>query len=111
MAIATTLLREPFVAIKITDLRTHAESYVTTSGLAEYWQVSRKQIYKQIDAGTLVAIRLGPRSLRISTAEAIRFEEIAKMSPPSERETATRRAHDAMIAGACAQPVSSNEIR
>jgi hypothetical protein len=87
MAIATKSVRErSSLDIKITNLRTHAESYVTTSGLADYWQVSRKQIYKQIDAGTLVAIRLGPRSLRISTAEAIRFEEIAKMSSPSDRE-------------------------
>jgi hypothetical protein len=69
---------------KIIDLETHHERYVTTSGLAAYWRVSRKQIYKQIDAGTLVAIRLGPQLLRISTAEAIRFEETAKMKPPSE---------------------------
>jgi hypothetical protein len=90
MAIASDWLqRRASLDIKIMNLRTHSESYVTTSGLAEYWQVSRKQIYKQIDAGTLVAIRLGPRSLRIRTAEAIRFEEIAKMSPPSERDTAS----------------------
>jgi excisionase family DNA binding protein len=69
---------------KIMDLHTHPEPYVTTSDLADYWGVNRKQIYKQIDAGTLAAIRLGPRLLRISTAEAIRFEAIAKMSPPPE---------------------------
>jgi excisionase family DNA binding protein len=65
------------------DLQKHPDPYVTTSDLAGYWRVSRKQIYKQIDAGTLRAIRLGPRLLRISTAEAIRFEHLAKMLPMS----------------------------
>jgi excisionase family DNA binding protein len=64
-------------------LEKHPDPYVTTSDLAGYWRVSRKQIYKQIDAGTLRAIRLGPRLLRISTAEAIRFEHLAKMLPMS----------------------------
>jgi excisionase family DNA binding protein len=65
---------------RIKALKDHPEPYVTTSELAEYWNVSRKQIYKQIEAGTLRAIRLGPRLLRISTAEALRFERIAKMA-------------------------------
>jgi excisionase family DNA binding protein len=69
---------------KIKNLQTHNEPYVTTSDLAEYWSVSRKQIYKQIEAGTLRAIRLGPRLLRISTTEAARFEETAKMSPAED---------------------------
>jgi excisionase family DNA binding protein len=64
---------------KIQDLHVHPEPYVTTSELAEYWLVSRKQIYKQIEAGTIKAIRLGPRLLRISTAEALHFEQMAKM--------------------------------
>jgi excisionase family DNA binding protein len=75
---------------KIVDLQDHPDPYVTTSDLADYWLVSRKQIYKQIEAGTLRAIRLGPRLLRISTAEAIRFEENAKMSPPSDHQTPPR---------------------
>jgi excisionase family DNA binding protein len=70
---------------KIRELRNHSEPWVTTTELAEYWQVSRKQIYKQIDAGTLKAIRLGPRLLRISTTEALRFEEAAKISPSHGR--------------------------
>jgi len=61
----------------IEDLRTHPDQYVTVFQLARYWKVSRKQIYKQIDAGTLRAIRLGPRLLRISTADAIDFEDMA----------------------------------
>jgi excisionase family DNA binding protein len=76
---------------KITNLLNHPEPYVTTSDLAGYWRVSRKQIYKQIDAGTLKAIRLGPRLLRISTTEAIRFEEMAKLSPEPVEDSASQR--------------------
>jgi excisionase family DNA binding protein len=65
---------------RIRTLKDHPEPYVTTSELASYWAVSRKQIYKQIEAGTLRAIKLGPRLLRISTSEALRFERIAKMA-------------------------------
>jgi excisionase family DNA binding protein len=68
---------------KIRSLETHPEPFVTTAELADYWLVSRKQIYKQIQARTLTAIRLGPRLLRISTAEALKFERLAKMTPPS----------------------------
>ena len=53
--------------------------------LADYWQATRKQTYKQIKAGTLVAIRIGPRLRRIRTSDAIRFEKVAKMSSSSER--------------------------
>ncbi len=69
---------------RIRNLRDHPSPYVTTSELAEYWQVSRKQIYKQIDAGTLKAIRLGPRLFRISREDALEFERASKMSPPSD---------------------------
>jgi excisionase family DNA binding protein len=69
---------------RIVLLQTHPDPYVTTTDLADYWGVSRKQIYKQIDAGTLSALRLGPHILRIKTAEAIRFERVAKMSPAPE---------------------------
>jgi excisionase family DNA binding protein len=69
---------------RIVRLQTHPDPYVTTTDLADYWGVSRKQIYKQIDAGTLTALRLGPHILRIKTAEAIRFERVAKMSPAAE---------------------------
>jgi excisionase family DNA binding protein len=59
---------------------------VTVGELAEYWLVSRKQIYKQIDAGTLRAIKLGPRLLRISTREAVSFERRANMHPPARHK-------------------------
>jgi excisionase family DNA binding protein len=67
------------------DLETHPEAYVTIGELARYWLVSRKQIYKQIEAGTLPAIRLGPRLLRIGTADALAFERRANMrTPPAQ---------------------------
>lgn len=71
---------------RIRNLREHTDPYVTTSELAQYWAVSRKQIYKQIEAGTLKAIRLGPRLLRISTAEALAFERSARMMADIEDE-------------------------
>jgi excisionase family DNA binding protein len=68
-------------AMPIRDLTTHPVPYVSVGELATYWIVSRKQIYKQIDAGTLQAIRLGPRLFRIRTDDARKFEEQARMYP------------------------------
>lgn len=65
----------------IHDLAKHPAPYVTVSELAAYWRVSRKQIYKQIEAGTLPAIRLGPRLYRIRTSVAREFQERARMVP------------------------------
>jgi len=67
---------------RLEDLETHTEAYVTIGELARYWHVSRQQIYKQIEAGTLPAIRLGPRLLRVATAEALKFERHAHMRVP-----------------------------
>ena len=67
--------------MRVNDLVSHPEPYVTVAELAEYWLVGRKQIYKQIDAGTLPAIRLGPRLLRIRTVDALAFERSANMRP------------------------------
>ena len=69
--------------MRLRDLQSHPEPYVTVAELAEYWIVGRKQIYKQIDAGTLPAIRLGPRLLRIRTADAREFERRANMTAQS----------------------------
>jgi excisionase family DNA binding protein len=71
------------VRSKVTNLARHEDKYVTVAQLAEYWQVSRKQIYKHIDAGTLEAVRLGPRLYRIRTVAALVFEERAQMRRPS----------------------------
>jgi excisionase family DNA binding protein len=68
--------------MRLQDLESHPEPYVTVGELAEYWLVGRKQIYKQIGAGTLRAIRLGPRLLRIRTADALEFERRANMRRP-----------------------------
>jgi excisionase family DNA binding protein len=73
----------------IQSLETHSRAFVTTNELSEYWVVSRKQIYKQIQAGTLKAIRFGPRLMRISTAEALTFERMAKMQQPQKRPAAS----------------------
>ena len=73
------------------DLQSHSEPYVTVAELAEYWLVGRKQIYKQIEAGTLPAIRLGPRLLRIRTVDARAFERSANMRGAGDE----RSAHDA----------------
>jgi|SRR5207249_8405543 len=70
---------------RLQNLKSHREAYVTIGELAEYWLISRKQIYKQIEAGTLPAIRLGPRLFRIRTVDAVEFEQRANMQSPSER--------------------------
>jgi excisionase family DNA binding protein len=62
------------VALSIRNLATHRSHYVTVSELAEYWSVSRHQIYKQILAGALAGIRLGPRLYRVPTSAAAAFE-------------------------------------
>ena len=69
----------------VKDLQSHSEPYVTVAELAEYWLVGRKQIYKQIEAGTLPAIRLGPRLLRIRTSDARAFERSANMRAAAKR--------------------------
>ena len=61
-------------APRVRDLASHVAPYLTVGELARYWLVSRRQIYKQIEEGKLPAIRLGPRSLRIRTSDAIQFE-------------------------------------
>jgi excisionase family DNA binding protein len=60
---------------------------VTIADLSEYWMVSRKQIYKQIESGALHAIRLGPRLLRVSKADAIEFERVAQLPRSHARMT------------------------
>jgi excisionase family DNA binding protein len=80
-------MRRPRIGIN--RLETHTKPFVTVAELSEYWLVSRKLIYKQIEAGTLKAIRLGPRLVRISTTEALKFEGLAKMDHHQSRLVAT----------------------
>jgi excisionase family DNA binding protein len=58
----------------IHDLNQHPCVYVSIAQLSEYWRVSRRYLLKQVDAGTLEAIRFGPRSFRISVPAALKFE-------------------------------------
>lgn len=46
------------------------EDFLTVNELAKQLKVGRRQIYKLIDAGTLSAIRLGPRLYRIPVTTA-----------------------------------------
>jgi excisionase family DNA binding protein len=59
----------------IHNLAGHASHYVTVAELAEYWAVSRQQIYKRIESGALEAIRLGSRLYRVRTRAALEYEE------------------------------------
>jgi excisionase family DNA binding protein len=60
--------------MNIHDLATHPSSYVSIGELADYWMVSRRYLYKQVQAGTLDAIHIGPRSCRIAKTAALEFE-------------------------------------
>ena len=75
----------------IQNLASHSAPYVTVDELATYWGVSRKQIYKQIEAGTLPAIRLGPRLYRISSIAAREFEERARLAVSTAGDRSLRR--------------------
>ena len=60
----------------ITNLNTHAASYVTVAELAEYWDVTRQLVYKHIQSGLLPAMQLGPRCFRVRTKDALEFERM-----------------------------------
>jgi hypothetical protein len=60
----------------ITNLNTHAASYVSVAELAAYWDVTRQLIYKHIQSGLLPAICLGPRCFRVRTKDALEFENV-----------------------------------
>jgi excisionase family DNA binding protein len=63
----------------IRDLVSHQARYVTIAELAEYWGVSRQQIYKRIDSGALEAIQLGSRLVRVRTVAALEYERNARV--------------------------------
>jgi excisionase family DNA binding protein len=67
---------------RLRDLSSHPEPYVSTEDLAQYWSVSRRQIYKHIENGSLPAIRMGPRSVRIPTRGAAEFEKRSTFAGP-----------------------------
>ena len=65
--------------MRIRDLATHPGRYLTVAELAEYWGVSRQQIYKRIESGALGTIRFGVRCYRIPTRSALAFERCAQV--------------------------------
>ena len=69
----------------IRDLAAHAARYVTVGELAEYWAVSRQQIYKRIESGALDSIRLGSRLYRIRTSAALEYERRASVNGESRQ--------------------------
>ena len=64
----------------IRDLATHSACYVTVGDLAQYWAVSRQQIYKRIESGALESIRLSSRLYRIRTSAALDYERRASVN-------------------------------
>jgi excisionase family DNA binding protein len=68
------------------DLRTHVSAYVTVGELAEYWAVSRRQVYRQIQSGELLALKFGPRLWRVSTESARQLERSSELSATRRRK-------------------------
>jgi excisionase family DNA binding protein len=48
--------------------------WLSVSQLCRRWQLSRKTIYKFIDAGLLPAWKVGPRLYRVAVDDVLRFE-------------------------------------
>ena len=69
---------------RLRDLASHQQPFVTPEELADYFCVSRRQILRQIKTGSLMAFRLGSRSLRVPIEEAIRFERRLAVLPSEE---------------------------
>ena len=70
----------------IRDPASHQARYVTIAELAEYWGVSRQQIYKRIESGALEAIQLGSRLVRVRTTAALEYESNARVGPAATRQ-------------------------
>jgi excisionase family DNA binding protein len=73
--------------MRIRDLATHPGRYLTVAELAEYWAVSRQQIYKRIESGALGTIRFGVRCYRIPTRSALAFERRAQVANQNRLST------------------------
>lgn len=69
----------------IRDLAAHPARYVTIAELAEYWAVSRQQIYKRIESGALEAIQLGSRLYRVRTTAALEYEQRAMVGQKADK--------------------------
>ena len=71
--------------MRIRDLATHPAQYITVAELAEYWAVSRQQIYKRIESGALNNMRFGARCYRIPTQSAVALERSAQVGHRTNR--------------------------
>lgn len=69
----------------VVDLASHPDAFVTVAQLAEYWQISRKQVLKLIESGSLEAIRLGAKTYRIRATAALHFESMGRKTRGSAR--------------------------
>ena len=74
----------------IRDLSTHPAHYLTVAELADYWAVSRQQIYKRIESGALGAIRLGSRIYRVPAHVALEYERRVSVPAVANRIGAAR---------------------
>jgi excisionase family DNA binding protein len=83
----------------IRNLATHPAHYVTVAELAEYWAVSRQQIYMRIESGALNAIRLGSRLYRVRTQAALEFERRASVAGNGASEGETHEPSEAPASG------------
>ena len=64
------------------NLNTHPEPYVLVSELADYWRVSERTIYRDIDKGALTAVRVGSNgNIRIPIEAARQYGRPADAQP------------------------------
>ena len=88
----------------IRDLAEHSARYVTIAELAEYWSVSRQQVYKRIESGALDAIKLG-RLIRVRTSAALQDQRRATCTPSSRSSTEARHASENDRLSSCGEEV------
>jgi excisionase family DNA binding protein len=86
----------------IRDLATHTSQFVTVAELADYWGVSRQQIYKRIESGALDAICLGARLYRVRTRTALEHENRASVNKAADK--------DALVASPTRAPSATDKL-
>lgn len=55
-------------------MTTEPDAFYTADELAQRWKCHRRYVYKLIDARVLMAVKLGPRVVRIAHRERERYE-------------------------------------
>lgn len=56
------------------------EAFYTVEELAERWKCHRRYVYKLIEARVLLAVKMGPRLVRVEHDERDRFERSNKLT-------------------------------